>query len=110
MHNTRNWLLLIKMQLLQTFYSFDNNQSEMGEIDYEYLPSDKLSAHLLAGGAAGMMEHCAMYPVDCIKVRLADCIPFLFSPDILFLFFLYSFLLTHNLATLHSCSADFMYL
>ena len=44
---------------------------EMGEIDYESLPTDKLSAHLLAGGAAGVMEHCVMYPVDCIKVRKA---------------------------------------
>ncbi len=42
----------------------------MDEIDYESLPSDNLLAHLLAGGAAGMMEHCVMYPVDCIKVRL----------------------------------------
>lgn len=38
------------------------------EIDYESIPTDNLSAHLLAGGAAGMMEHCVMYPVDCIKV------------------------------------------
>lgn len=44
------------------------NPVEMDEVDYESLPTDKLSAHLLAGGAAGMMEHCAMYPVDCVKV------------------------------------------
>lgn len=25
-------------------------------------------AHLIAGAMAGMMEHCAMYPVDSIKV------------------------------------------
>ena len=42
----------------------------MDEIDYESLPSDNLLAHLLAGGAAGMMEHCVMYPVDCIKVSI----------------------------------------
>ncbi len=42
--------------------------SEMEEIDYEGLQTDRLSAHLLAGGAAGMMEHCCMYPVDCVKV------------------------------------------
>ncbi len=42
---------------------------EMEEVDYESLPTDRLSAHLLAGGAAGMMEHCFMYPVDCVKVR-----------------------------------------
>ena len=41
----------------------------MGEVDYESLPTDKLWAHLLAGGAAGVTEHCVMYPVDCVKVR-----------------------------------------
>lgn len=41
---------------------------DMEEVDYESLPTDRLSAHLLAGGAAGMMEHCCMYPVDCVKV------------------------------------------
>ena len=42
---------------------------EMSEVDYESLPTDRLSAHLIAGGAAGIMEHCVMYPVDCVKVR-----------------------------------------
>lgn len=42
--------------------------SGMEEIDYESLPTEKLSTHLCAGAAAGMMEHCAMYPVDCVKV------------------------------------------
>ena len=45
-------------------------RGDMEEIDYESLPTEKLSVHLLAGGAAGMMEHCAMYPVDCVKVSL----------------------------------------
>lgn len=40
----------------------------MEEVDYESLPTERLSAHLFAGAAAGMMEHCAMYPVDCVKV------------------------------------------
>ncbi len=43
----------------------------MEEVDYESLPTTRLSAHLLAGAAAGVMEHCSMYPVDCVKVR--DC-------------------------------------
>lgn len=43
---------------------------EMGELDYESLPTDRLSAHLVAGSAAGIMEHCIMYPVDCVKVRV----------------------------------------
>jgi solute carrier family 25 iron transporter 28/37 len=41
----------------------------MEEVDYESLPTERLSVHLCAGAAAGMMEHCAMYPVDCVKVR-----------------------------------------
>ena len=44
----------------------------MEEVDYESLPTDKLLPHLLAGGAAGVMEHCTMYPVDCVKVRRRD--------------------------------------
>ena len=40
----------------------------MGEAEYESLPTDNLWQHLLAGGMAGMMEHCFMYPVDCVKV------------------------------------------
>ena len=44
------------------------DQQELSEVDYESLPTDRLSAHLLAGGAAGIMEHCVMYPVDCVKV------------------------------------------
>ena len=43
-------------------------QEEMGEAEYESLPTDNLWQHLLAGGMAGMMEHCFMYPVDCVKV------------------------------------------
>ena len=40
----------------------------MEEVDYESLPTSRLSVHLCAGAAAGIMEHCAMYPVDCVKV------------------------------------------
>ena len=46
---------------------------ELSEVDYESLPTDRLSAHLLAGGAAGIMEHCVMYPVDCVKVSSSYC-------------------------------------
>lgn len=49
----------------------DNNSSQqrsMDEVDYESLPTEKLSTHLCAGAAAGVMEHCFMYPVDCVKV------------------------------------------
>ena len=43
------------------------------EVDYESLPTDRISAHLIAGGAAGIMEHCVMYPVDCVKVNSFIC-------------------------------------
>lgn len=39
------------------------------DIDYESLPSDiGMATHMVAGAAAGIMEHCVMYPVDCVKV------------------------------------------
>ena len=41
----------------------------MGEAEYESLPTNKLSVHMLAGGAAGVAEHCIVYPVDCVKVK-----------------------------------------
>lgn len=28
----------------------------------------KLETYIMAGAAAGIMEHCVMYPVDCVKV------------------------------------------
>ena len=46
----------------------EEEEEDMGEVDYESLPTDNLWQHLLAGGMAGMMEHCFMYPVDCVKV------------------------------------------
>ena len=30
----------------------------------------KLETYIMAGAAAGIMEHCLMYPVDCVKVSL----------------------------------------
>ena len=41
------------------------------EGDYESLsPTCGMSTHMLAGAAAGIMEHCVMYPVDCVKVSI----------------------------------------
>lgn len=41
------------------------------EIDYESLPEDaSLSAHLMAGAFAGMMEHTVMFPIDLLKTRM----------------------------------------
>lgn len=43
--------------------------SENGD-DYEALPPNlPASVHMVAGASAGILEHCIMYPVDCIKVK-----------------------------------------
>lgn len=40
-----------------------------GDDDYESLPeTSTMGTHMLAGAAAGVMEHCVMYPVDAVKV------------------------------------------
>ena len=42
---------------------------DVDSIDYESLPDDStLATHLVAGAAAGIMEHSVMYPFDCVKV------------------------------------------
>eukprot|EP00730_Choanoeca_flexa_P017635 TRINITY_DN8519_c0_g1_i1.p1 TRINITY_DN8519_c0_g1~~TRINITY_DN8519_c0_g1_i1.p1 ORF type:complete len:331 (+),score=43.06 TRINITY_DN8519_c0_g1_i1:349-1341(+) len=57
--------------------------TEMSDHDYEALPEDvSPQVHMLAGGAAGILEHIAMYPLDVVKTRvqtspkfqgMADC-------------------------------------
>uniref|UniRef100_A0A5S6QM74 Mitoferrin n=1 Tax=Trichuris muris TaxID=70415 RepID=A0A5S6QM74_TRIMR len=37
---------------------------------YEHLPTHKVYVHLLAGAAAGTMEHCLFYPLDSVKTRV----------------------------------------
>ncbi|CAF89143.1 unnamed protein product, partial [Tetraodon nigroviridis] len=47
----------------------DTATSVEPEADYEGLPQGvATSTHMLAGAVAGVMEHCLMYPVDCVKV------------------------------------------
>lgn len=42
------------------------------DLEYEALPEGStVTTHMLAGAVAGIMEHCLMYPVDCVKVRAA---------------------------------------
>ena len=42
-----------------------------GEDAYESLPdSASLGVVLCAGAAAGIGEHCIMFPVDCVKTRM----------------------------------------
>ena len=47
----------------------DTSTSVEPEIDYEGLPQGASTrTHMLAGSVAGIMEHCLMYPIDCVKV------------------------------------------
>lgn len=44
--------------------------------DYESLPeTSSASTHMIAGAAAGVMEHCVMYPLDCVKTRMQVLVP-----------------------------------
>ncbi|KAJ8404920.1 hypothetical protein AAFF_G00333070 [Aldrovandia affinis] len=46
------------------------------EPDYEGLPQGvSTSTHMLAGAVAGIMEHCLMYPIDCVKTRMQSLQP-----------------------------------
>ncbi|XP_036384903.1 mitoferrin-2-like [Megalops cyprinoides] len=46
------------------------------EPDYECLPQGaSTSTHMLAGAVAGVMEHCLMYPIDCVKTRMQSLQP-----------------------------------
>lgn len=47
------------------------------EDPYESLPPTSTpTTHMLAGSAAGVLEHSVMYPVDCVKVRVrVECDP-----------------------------------
>lgn len=43
---------------------------------YESLPPTSSSwDHMVAGAAAGVLEHSVMYPVDCVKTRMQSLIP-----------------------------------
>ncbi|XP_064600033.1 mitoferrin-2-like [Liolophura sinensis] len=43
---------------------------------YESLPTDStMGTHMVAGAAAGVMEHCVMYPIDCVKTRMQCLVP-----------------------------------
>ncbi|CAL1577996.1 unnamed protein product [Knipowitschia caucasica] len=51
-------------------------QPEEAEVDYEGLPqSASTRTHMLAGAVAGIMEHCLMFPVDCVKTRMQSLQP-----------------------------------
>ncbi|XP_027716698.1 mitoferrin-2 isoform X1 [Vombatus ursinus] len=44
--------------------------------DYEALPAGAtVTTHMVAGAVAGILEHCVMYPVDCVKTRMQSLQP-----------------------------------
>ncbi|XP_066535125.1 mitoferrin-2 [Hoplias malabaricus] len=50
--------------------------SVMTEQDYEGLPQGaSTSTYMLAGAVAGIMEHCLMFPIDCVKTRMQSLQP-----------------------------------
>ncbi|XP_036953434.1 mitoferrin-2-like [Acanthopagrus latus] len=54
----------------------ETSTSAEPEIDYEGLPQGvATSTHMLAGSVAGIMEHCLMYPIDCVKTRMQSLHP-----------------------------------
>ncbi|CAL8358953.1 unnamed protein product [Boreogadus saida] len=49
---------------------------EDSDADYEGLPQGaSTSTHMLAGAVAGIMEHCLMFPIDCVKTRMQSLQP-----------------------------------
>ena len=61
----------------------DNTAAVMADADYESLPqSSSVTTHMLAGAAAGIMEHCVMYPVDCVKVGILQTTLSMKSPNL----------------------------
>ncbi|XP_065152115.1 mitoferrin-2 isoform X2 [Paramisgurnus dabryanus] len=50
--------------------------SDLSEPEYEGLPQGaSTSTHMLAGAVAGIMEHCVMFPIDCVKTRMQSLQP-----------------------------------
>ncbi|XP_030235084.1 mitoferrin-2 [Gadus morhua] len=50
--------------------------TEDSDADYEGLPQGaSTSTHMLAGAVAGIMEHCLMFPIDCVKTRMQSLQP-----------------------------------
>uniref|UniRef100_A0A4W5M866 Solute carrier family 25 member 28 n=1 Tax=Hucho hucho TaxID=62062 RepID=A0A4W5M866_9TELE len=50
--------------------------ADSSEPDYEGLPRGaSTSTHMVAGAVAGIMEHCLMFPIDCVKTRMQSLQP-----------------------------------
>lgn len=58
-----------EIQTVDFIRSAHDGQTEDSEPDYEGLPQGASTCtHMLAGAVAGIMEHCLMFPIDCVKV------------------------------------------
>jgi hypothetical protein len=73
----------------------------MEESEYESLPTERVAIHLMAGAMAGVMEHCVMYPVDCVKVLIQSRAPQILP-------WVKGFLLDHRLKALQFACTSFM--
>ena len=76
----------VASRLLGAWTGDEGSNSEVSDLgtNVEMTSYDpKFKTFVMAGAAAGIMEHCAMYPVDCVKVIfLSDIcllIPFFYS-------------------------------
>uniref|UniRef100_A0A8C8DKV0 Solute carrier family 25 member 28 n=1 Tax=Oryzias sinensis TaxID=183150 RepID=A0A8C8DKV0_9TELE len=65
-----------ELQNVGCICSVQDAQAEDLEPDYEALPRGaSTSTHMLAGAVAGIMEHCVMFPIDCVKTRMQSLQP-----------------------------------
>ncbi|GLD66475.1 mitoferrin-2 isoform X1 [Lates japonicus] len=65
-----------ELQTVDFIRSAQDAETEDSEPDYEGLPQGaSTSTHMLAGAVAGIMEHCLMFPIDCVKTRMQSLQP-----------------------------------
>ncbi|XP_010780668.1 mitoferrin-2 [Notothenia coriiceps] len=65
-----------ELQAVDFNRSAQDAQTEDSEPDYEGLPQGaSTSTHMWAGAVAGIMEHCLMFPIDCVKTRMQSLQP-----------------------------------
>lgn len=65
-----------EIQTVDIIRSAQDAHAEDSQPDYEGLPQGaSTSTHMLAGAVAGIMEHCLMFPIDCVKTRMQSLQP-----------------------------------